>query len=192
MDKNICKVEDCTRRHQARGWCMTHYARWRRTGTVDLIERTFQDRYREKVKPQGDCLVWEQSPSQKTHPVAYYEGQTMPAHRAVWLDAGRTIPEGKELNHICWTIGCVNLVHLEVVTKSQNQQYRQGPNKNNTSGYRNVYYRKRHKKWSAQVYSQGKNYYGPLRDTPEEANEDAIELRSELHHTGFLFGGGVC
>ena len=32
-----CSIEDCNRKLVAKGWCMTHYQRQRRTGTTDLI-----------------------------------------------------------------------------------------------------------------------------------------------------------
>lgn len=32
MDQRICSVEDCERTRDARGWCATHYGRWRNHG----------------------------------------------------------------------------------------------------------------------------------------------------------------
>lgn len=40
-----CTVADCPRRPVARGWCMTHWRRWRRTGSVADPERLGTCRY---------------------------------------------------------------------------------------------------------------------------------------------------
>ena len=44
------------------------------------------------------------------------------AHRQAWLDAGRKIPDGMELDHTCVTRSCVNLAHLELVTHPENMR----------------------------------------------------------------------
>lgn len=36
----ICDVEGCSRPHCARGWCNTHYARWKANGTVELPQQS--------------------------------------------------------------------------------------------------------------------------------------------------------
>lgn len=35
MGNRICSIPGCGRRHDARGWCATHYNRWKRTGSTD-------------------------------------------------------------------------------------------------------------------------------------------------------------
>lgn len=39
MADRTCSVEGCERKHYGRGYCQTHYWRWRTYGTVDLPER---------------------------------------------------------------------------------------------------------------------------------------------------------
>lgn len=34
MGNRTCMVDDCERKHLARGWCGTHYGRWKRTGST--------------------------------------------------------------------------------------------------------------------------------------------------------------
>lgn len=46
-------------------------------------------------------------------------GQTM-AHIASWIEAGRSIPDGHVLDHLCRIRSCVRVVHLEPVTQSEN------------------------------------------------------------------------
>ena len=38
---NLCTVDGCEKRHQARGWCWTHYRRWRSHGDPATV-RTLQ------------------------------------------------------------------------------------------------------------------------------------------------------
>lgn len=37
MADPTCSVNDCTRPVRARGWCVTHYERWRQHGDVDVL-----------------------------------------------------------------------------------------------------------------------------------------------------------
>lgn len=43
----FCSVEGCQRRAKSRGWCNTHYERWRRGGSVDV--------HPERVCELGGC-----------------------------------------------------------------------------------------------------------------------------------------
>lgn len=43
-----------------------------------------------------------------------------PAHRAVFVELGGTIPDGLQLDHLCRVRLCVNPSHLEVVTAREN------------------------------------------------------------------------
>lgn len=46
-----CKIEKCTTKRYARGWCQTHYVRWQRYG--DPLGR--HSRWRRDVCSVGDC-----------------------------------------------------------------------------------------------------------------------------------------
>lgn len=49
-----------------------------------------------------------------------FHGRTR-AHIHAWHSAGRDIPEGMELDHLCRRRNCVALHHLELVTRSENE-----------------------------------------------------------------------
>ena len=34
----FCTIADCSRRHYARGWCVTHYSRWLAHGDPEHLE----------------------------------------------------------------------------------------------------------------------------------------------------------
>lgn len=44
------------------------------------------------------------------------------AHRKAWEDAGRSVPDGMELDHLCRHRWCRNVEHLELVTHRVNSQ----------------------------------------------------------------------
>lgn len=36
MDESTCSVEECDKKLYCRGWCIMHYRRWKRTGSLDV------------------------------------------------------------------------------------------------------------------------------------------------------------
>jgi hypothetical protein len=70
--------------------------------------------------------------------------------------------------------------NLQIVNGFLNQQNRAGANKNNRSGYRNVHWHKQSGRWAVIIVHNGKTHSCGLWDTPEEANEVAIEKRKEF------------
>jgi len=50
-----------------------------------------------------------------------FHGKTR-AHIHAWTEAGRSIPEGMELDHLCRRRNCKALHHLELVTRSENEK----------------------------------------------------------------------
>lgn len=70
--------------------------------------------------------------------------------------------------------------NLREVTNQQNQ-FNTTKNIRNTSGYKNVLFRKDRQKWACRFQINGKHIMRGAFDTPEEANEYAIKLRQELH-----------
>lgn len=71
-------------------------------------------------------------------------------------------------------------MHMQAVTQTENCEHRPQLNKNNTSGYRGVTWCKRAKKWKAQVYYRGKNYFAGEFHDKEHAAQAAVNKRNQL------------
>jgi hypothetical protein len=75
-----------------------------------------------------DCWLWKGTtwPSGRTgndYGALSHHGTHWKAHRFVLvLVAGRTIPEGFEVDHLCLNTLCVNPAHLEAVTPEEHDQ----------------------------------------------------------------------
>jgi hypothetical protein len=47
-------------------------------------------------------------------------GKTVLCHRMIWEYYNGVIPKGKEIDHLCRNRGCVNIKHLDLVTRKEN------------------------------------------------------------------------
>lgn len=70
--------------------------------------------------------------------------------------------------------------NLRLCTKSQNG-FNRGFQKNNTSGYKGVYYLKDTGRWKAMITAEGKNYNLGCFQTPNEAYEAYCAAAKQLH-----------
>lgn len=77
--------------------------------------------YLAKTIRQGECIVWTGHKDRCGYGRTSYQGRKgITVHRAVWLQAGREIPPGLELDHICRNRACIKLEHLRAVTHREN------------------------------------------------------------------------
>ena len=79
--------------------------------------------------------------------------------------------------------------NLRVITVKQNSRYREGKNKNNKSGYRNVCWDKSYKQWKVQLQVDGKGKILGMfpEDKLEEAGRFAEKMRQKYYgeYAGF-------
>lgn len=123
MGDRMCSISGCSRVLVARGWCGTHYARWRNHGDPSYTERPTWGqpdhvRFFAKVDAEGDCWQWTGS----TSPNGYGGFIGIKAHRWAWTYLVGPIPEGLELDHLCRNRSCVNPDHLEPVPRLVNMR----------------------------------------------------------------------
>lgn len=62
-----------------------------------------------------DCIFWERGRCTTGYGATWYRGTSMHAHRRAWLEAGREIPDGFLVHHICKNKLCVNVEHLRLM-----------------------------------------------------------------------------
>lgn len=125
-----CSVEGCLKRAVTRGWCDTHYGRWKThadpmktlapTLGLSPTERFWfyvdKDGSIPAHRPDlGPCWVWTGTLS-GGYGILDLKGRKWKAH--IFL-AGRA-PPGLEWDHLCRNRACVRTSHLEAVTRAEN------------------------------------------------------------------------
>lgn len=77
--------------------------------------------------PVGPCIEWPGRRTSRGYGL-WYAGRrlygTQYPHRAVWIERHGPIPIGLEVDHICFNPPCVNLEHLQLLTRSENAKRR--------------------------------------------------------------------
>lgn len=66
----VCKIENCLRKHWSKGYCGTHYARFRRhgnAGTAELMNSGKQPTTTGYIDPDGYRIIYVHSKRTKAH-----------------------------------------------------------------------------------------------------------------------------
>jgi len=66
------------------------------------------------------CWIWQRALDSKGYGQVRVNGRLRRAPRVFYERAHGTIPEGMQIDHLCCNKGCVNPVHLEAVTGTEN------------------------------------------------------------------------
>ena len=124
----MCSIEGCEKPVSSRGWCSMHYARWRRNGDPNFVQKkradggfSVHERFSESYSAEGDCWIWTGTVSMYGYGRFWQDGVEHLAHRWAYQNFVGLIPEGLELDHLCRNRSCVNPEHLEPVTARENQ-----------------------------------------------------------------------
>ena len=101
-------------------------------------------------------------------------------HRLAWFYFYKEWPKGS-IDHIDGNQLNNSIDNLRDVTQYINGANRPNLNKNNTSGFKGVYQRKRSGKWRAEFIFKGKKYCVPGEyDTAELAHTKYLEYRGKI------------
>lgn len=120
-----CSVDGCSRKSVKRGWCETHYQRWRTTGDVGTaeIKSPNQDvisRFWSKVERGAGCWEWQAARNEKGYGIFSHAKKTLRAHRFAYEAAHGEIADGLHVDHLCRNPACCNPAHLEAVSPQEN------------------------------------------------------------------------
>jgi site-specific DNA-cytosine methylase len=123
-----CPIDGCDRPIQKRGWCNTHYQRWRTHGDVDAGRSVaFKNapesmRFWSKVEKTDTCWLWRGALNEHGYGIFGREASkdTVRAHRWAFENVVGQIPDGLDLDHLCRVRHCVRPDHLEPVTNQEN------------------------------------------------------------------------
>ena len=139
------------------------------------------------IDPETGCHAWTGS-KRRGYGEVRLNGRKHPAHRLFWIGANGPIPDGMNVDHICWNKSCVNVEHLRLATPSQNNAYLRGAKRDNTSGHRNVYWDESKRRWRTVVDKDGKRYrFGQYTDVADAAR--AAEAGRVALHGAFAGNG---
>lgn len=90
---------------------------WREKGPP---KRTEADRFWWKVHKTTTCWIWRGVLDRDGYGQFGVGRKNLRAHRWAYESVVGPIPEGLEIDHLCRVKSCVNPLHMEPVTKTEN------------------------------------------------------------------------
>lgn len=126
--KRICSIPGCDKPHIAKGWCIEHYNRCRRTGDPLTPSPTAEPRrFLAEVVLQyrgAGCLPWPYGRNKEGYGrITIEDGRSVAVHRVVCERAHGPAPLPElQAAHSCGKghLGCVNPMHLSWKTAKEN------------------------------------------------------------------------
>lgn len=143
MPERTCSIESCEEPAVCRGWCNPHYQRWYAYGDPEAGESlrgAAEERFWFLVDKNGPlppdaphlggCWLW--GKGKRYGQIRTDDGGHVGVHRFAYeLLVGR-IPDGLEVDHLCFIPRCVNPAHLEAVTQEENTRRRRSRHRHTT------------------------------------------------------------
>lgn len=169
-----------------KGLCSAHYDRKRKGSDMNAPIKEYFSTPEEKFaactmpSTESGCLLWTGNINSQGYGQISVNRVPRPAHRFAWEREHGPIPDGMQVDHLCWVPCCVNVDHLRLVTPAENSQNRAGAQKTSKTGIRGVYLDKRSGAWRPHATVNGKTHRGGLYDDKEEAGRVAAEMRAKL------------
>ena len=124
MSKPItyCEAPSCTRRSHGHGFCLMHYKRLGRNGTLEVVkapngEPVWYRLARNLARGESGCWLWVGATNHSGYGILSYERRHWLVHRLVYtLLFGST---DLVLHHTCRTHLCANPWHLAPMSRSE-------------------------------------------------------------------------
>lgn len=189
MKQRTCTIENCGQPHMGRGYCSRHWQRWKAHGDPLGGRRryaSFEEAFAARTEWRDGCLVWTGSTTGKGYGRFSFGGESKSVHRYAWEQENGPIPEGMQVDHVCWNKLCANTSHLRLAENSENKSYMPGATSRSRTGVRNVSRAKG--RYQAAVQRGSDRRYGGSFKTLDAASAAAQKLRTEMF--GDFAGGG--
>jgi hypothetical protein len=85
--------------------------------TVEVLRRGV-------VLSENGCWLWQRTLKDAGYGYIKYEGKGWFVHRLAWTLVNGPIPDGLEVDHICYVRNCLNPEHLQLATHQENSARR--------------------------------------------------------------------
>lgn len=128
--ETVCAIGGCEKQPcNVRGWCWTHYQRWRAHGDPNVSHKRgpkakpILDRLADKFTVGDGCWEWTGTLNRDGYgSFQLGHGVAARAHRVLYEQLVGPIPEGLHIDHLCYNPCCVRPDHLEPVTQAENNR----------------------------------------------------------------------
>lgn len=142
------------------------------------MDNATAQRFWAKVDVGDTCWLWTGAKSKGGYGQIRIAGTLQYAHRLM-VTIVEADPGSNQVDHICHNRSCVRPSHLRIVTDKQNNENREGANRNSKSGVRGVYFCNTWNSWFGSVMHNRRKYAKKCA-TAEEAAEWCRLKRLEL------------
>lgn len=179
----LCSYDGCDNPYFGNGYCGGHNYQLKNGKTLQPLLHTLSEEEKfwrrvRKGKPD-ECWEFTGYRNRKGYGRGNYKGRMWLSHRAAYTIAYGPIPDGAQVDHMCWNRGCVNPGHLRFATNAQNGQNRKGASRNSTTGVRGVSINRKYGNYQAKVYNEGEQISLGYYETVAEAEKVVVAWRRE-------------
>ncbi|WP_430754628.1 HNH endonuclease signature motif containing protein [Micrococcus luteus] len=129
---------------------------------------------------RGACFIWTGALAKNGYGYMSVNNKVQPVHRLAYLASHGFIPDGQDIDHVCFNRACVEPSHLRAVTRKQNMEHLRGAYVTSKTRVRGVSYWETRKAYVAEVTHHGKRVYRGYFSTLEEAEATVKAERARL------------
>jgi len=116
----ICTVEGCDRKLFAKGMCLRHYMRLRRTGKLTTTRYTGDFWKKVAQGSSTECWPWLGFRKRSGHGLTSMKGRPMHTSRKAWVLTHGPIPSEQQVLHKCDNAICCNPEHMYLGSRIDN------------------------------------------------------------------------